>query len=66
MIYNIDKFFLFFTYLNEDNYQTNHQFKVNEAKIRRLQTPTQYTNHENTFKMKADSHGEFDFKKKKK
>lgn len=55
------RFFFFFIFVSfiKDTYQTNVTFRANEAKIRRLQTPTQYTSLENAFKMKPDSHGEF-------
>ena len=32
-------------------------YKPNEAKLRRIQAFSQFSNSENTYKMKADSHG---------
>lgn len=50
----------FYIVSSQDNsHPMNSIFKPNEMKIRRIQTPTQYLNNGNSYKMKPDSHGKY-------
>lgn len=43
----------------DNSYSMASIYKPNDAKIRRIQTSTHYTNNGNAYKMKPDSHGEY-------